>query len=230
MAESAYDNSSVYTNTYTTFSGCDIVCSFGSQVIGELQGISYSVSREKAPVYTMGSANPRSFSRGKRGIAGTLVFVMFDHDALLKGLAEHIENNKVFHRVGGKINNRPMSIEDWDKEMSQLTNKDTKNIQAGDPEAVEKGLLEDAEARTKHVSSAETPVIADEIPPFDITISMANEYGKAAVMVLYGVEILNQGSQMSMDNIQSQVACTFVARRLRCLEAVDLNSGKGIAA
>lgn len=31
-------NSSVYTNTYTTFSGCDIVCSFGSQVIGELQG------------------------------------------------------------------------------------------------------------------------------------------------------------------------------------------------
>lgn len=38
-----YDNSSIYTNTYTTFSGCDIVCSFGSQVIGELQGISYSV-------------------------------------------------------------------------------------------------------------------------------------------------------------------------------------------
>jgi len=33
-----YDNSSIYTNTYTTFSGCDIVCSFGSQVIGELQG------------------------------------------------------------------------------------------------------------------------------------------------------------------------------------------------
>lgn len=30
--------SSIYTNTYTTFSGCDIVCSFGSQIIGELQG------------------------------------------------------------------------------------------------------------------------------------------------------------------------------------------------
>ena len=39
-------NSSEYTNTSTTFSGCDIICSFGSQVIGELQGISYSVTRE----------------------------------------------------------------------------------------------------------------------------------------------------------------------------------------
>lgn len=39
-------NSAEYTNTYTTFSGCDIVCSFDSQVIGELQGISYSVTRE----------------------------------------------------------------------------------------------------------------------------------------------------------------------------------------
>lgn len=53
-----------YTNTYTTFGGCDIVATFNGKVIGELQAISYSVSREKAPVYTLGSAEPRSFSRG----------------------------------------------------------------------------------------------------------------------------------------------------------------------
>lgn len=53
MANNTDTPSSIYTNTYTTFSGCDIVCSFGSQVIGEIQGISYSVTREKAPVYTM---------------------------------------------------------------------------------------------------------------------------------------------------------------------------------
>ena len=43
----AYNHtSSEYTKTYTSFSGCDIVCTFGSVVIGELQAISYSVSRE----------------------------------------------------------------------------------------------------------------------------------------------------------------------------------------
>ena len=209
----AISDSSEYTNTYTTFSGCDIVCSFGSQVIGELQGISYSVTREKAPVYTMGSANPRSFSRGKRGIAGTLVFVQFDHDALLSGLKEHIEANKVFHRVGGTLNNQALSIEDWDKQMEDIANSGAAAT-----------TTEDASRRTRAISKQEDPVIADEVPPFDITISMANEYGKAAVMVLYGVEILNQGSQYSMDNIQSQQACTFVARRLKSIEAVDLNA------
>ncbi len=42
------DNTSVekYTETYTSFSGADIVASFNGVVIGELQGITYSVSRE----------------------------------------------------------------------------------------------------------------------------------------------------------------------------------------
>lgn len=56
--------SSDYTRTYTSFSGCDIVATFGDTVIGELQAITYHVQREKAPIYTMGSAEPRSFSRG----------------------------------------------------------------------------------------------------------------------------------------------------------------------
>ena len=115
------DTASEYTNSYTTFSGCDIACSFGSQIIGELQGISYSVTREKAPIYTMGSANPRSFSRGKRGIAGTLVFVMFDHDALLKGLAEHINKTKgLFRRIGGDANWEALSIDEWDEQLGRI--------------------------------------------------------------------------------------------------------------
>lgn len=138
---------------------------------------------------------------------------MFDHDALLTGLAEHTRRNKVFHRVGGDLNWTSLSIEDWDAQMNEMADAgSTSNDAAG------------AAARTRSITEKKDPVIADEIPPFDITISMANEYGKAAVMVLYGVEILNQGSQFSMDNIQSQQACTFVARRLRTLEAVDLSS------
>lgn len=171
----------------------------------------------------MGSANPRSFSRGKRGIAGTLVFVMFDRDALIKGLEEHNKENRVFHRIGGDLNTKILSIEDWDAQMTGKTNKNVnKNSYRGDTTTDE--LDADAVNRTNGVTEQADPVIADEIPPFDITISMANEYGKAAVMVLYGVEILNQGSQMSMDNIQTQVACTFVARRLKTLEAVTLTN------
>lgn len=39
-----------YTRTYSSFSGCDIVATFNGRVIGELQAITYSVSREKANI------------------------------------------------------------------------------------------------------------------------------------------------------------------------------------
>lgn len=40
-----------YTKTYTSFSGCDIAATFNGKVIGELQAITYSVSRESFPVF-----------------------------------------------------------------------------------------------------------------------------------------------------------------------------------
>ena len=60
-----------FAQTYTSFSGVDIQAVFGDTKIGNLQGVSYSITREKAPIYCMGSVDPLGFSRGKRGIAGS---------------------------------------------------------------------------------------------------------------------------------------------------------------
>lgn len=73
-------------STMTSFSGADLVVSFANQVVGELQQISWAIEREKAPVFTLGSSDARSFSRGKRGIAGSLVFAVFDEDSLVNAL------------------------------------------------------------------------------------------------------------------------------------------------
>ena len=66
-----------------SFSGSDIRCQIGQYSFAKVQAVSYSVTREKAPIYTMGSPDVRSFSRNKRGIAGSLVWVNFDRHALL---------------------------------------------------------------------------------------------------------------------------------------------------
>ena len=47
---SGVTTASEYTRSYTTFSGCDIVATFGSEVVAEIQGITVSINREKAPV------------------------------------------------------------------------------------------------------------------------------------------------------------------------------------
>src|ERR1039458_9809996 len=71
------------TRAYNSFSGSDIRAVIGNRQFAEMQAVSYSVTREKAPIYTMGSADVRAFSRNKRGIAGTIIWVNFDRHALL---------------------------------------------------------------------------------------------------------------------------------------------------
>ena len=69
--------------SYNSLSGTDIRAVIGNLTFAEIQAISYSITREKAPLYTMGSPDPRAFSRNKRGIAGSLVWINFDRHALL---------------------------------------------------------------------------------------------------------------------------------------------------
>ena len=41
---------------------------------------------------------------------------------------------------------------------------------------------------------------------------MANEYGHSSTMRIYGVQIINEGSGMSIDDIVIEKACSFIAR------------------
>lgn len=192
--------SSQFTKSYNSFSGVDIRAVFGSKVIGTLQGISWSVTREKAPIYTMGDPDPRAFARGKRGIAGSLVFIQFDRHALLSELS---------------------NVKFW-------SDKDSLRVQPGSGTitAVEGGG-ENPAARTafeaestfgvngpRDDQKAVPPWFSDQIPPFDITLAAHNEYGAAATMRIFGVEILNEGSGVSIDDIVLEQQMTFVARTI----------------
>src|SRR6185437_2991311 len=55
------------------------------------------------------------------------------------------------------------------------------------------------------------PWYSDQALPFEITVAMANEYGSAASAKLFGVEILNEGWGMSIDDSVNEMQATFVA-------------------
>lgn len=193
------DQISRFTSTYTTFSGADIVCTFGGIEIGALSGITWSVTREKAPVYTMGSANPRSFSRGKRGIAGSLIFTVFDRPALYDMLYANVANDSA------KYYTRSSNV------LPGFARTDSINVAHAGIVPVTAGP--DLISQEIDVVSA-FPYYADQIPPFDVSITFANEYGQAAVRSIYGVELLNEGSGCSMDDIVLEETMTFIARDL----------------
>ena len=199
--------------SYNSFSGSDIRACIGKLDFAEIQAISYSVTREKAPVYTMGSPDPRSFSRNKRGIAGSLIWINFDRHALLNLIRS---SNGLF--VANADDLRP-----------QFTPASTQFIQDG-------AIFSSAAVRDTGIPASATidqaalPVIqaisataggwkelaipwySDQILPFDVTLSGATENGAACGMKIFGVEILNEGSGVSIDDAVTEMQATFVAR------------------
>lgn len=57
-----------------------------------------------------------------------------------------------------------------------------------------------------------TPWYSDQVLPFDITLAGTNELGAATCMKIFGVEILNEGSGVSIDDAVTEMQATFVAR------------------
>lgn len=199
---------SEYSRSYTTFSGCDIKAVLANVTIGEIQAVSVQVTREKAGIYTMGSPNPRSFSRGKRGIAGSLIFIQFDRDAILTALQNlkfqgDVDELRPEHAGGTSL--------EW-----QLRSES--GVQPSSPLGGGIAASPSIRQQESDITSVESdqivmmPFYADQIPPFDITLAAANEYGDIATMRIFGVEFLNEGWGISIDDVVSEKQYTYVAR------------------
>lgn len=186
---------------FSSFSGADIVCSIGEVVFGELQQIAYSVEREIAPIYTMGSPNLRAYSRGKRGITGTMIFQMFDRDSLLQALLKAMERENVdIHTAVANIilSGDQANIFDWNQTMQEV-------LMAGDN--IDVNMLFQRLARNKIR-------YLDQIPPFDVTITGKNELGLDTSLRILGVQIMTEASGISVDDITLEKAVSFIAREV----------------
>lgn len=203
--------------SYNSFSGSDIRAVIGTFPFAEIQAISYSVTREKAPIYTMGAPDPRAFSRNKRGVAGSLVWINFDRHALL---------NLVYLAAGKFVANvddiRPEFNPSSQQQLSQ-----TAIFTSSLTRAVAIPLAATVDAQDVPLSSVSgfkaeaAPWYSDQILPFDITLAGTNEIGAATTMKIFGVEILNEGSGVSIDDAVTEMQATWVARLVEPWQSVQ---------
>jgi hypothetical protein len=68
-----------------------------------------------------------------------------------------------------------------------------------------------------------TPSYSDQVLPFNVTLTGANEYGAMTAGKILGIEILNEGSGISVDDAVSEAQATFVARAVEPMQAVQSN-------
>lgn len=71
--------------------------------------------------------------------------------------------------------------------------------------------------------------LMDEMPPFNITVSFANEYGETARLALYGVRIINEGQTMSVNDIYTENTYQFVATDIEYLTDDTRSSSESLA-
>lgn len=82
MANTNFTSDNADKGIVSTYSGSDIKAVFGNVEVGNLQGISWSTNREVRPIFVCGDPNALSYSKNKRGHAGSVVLTVFDRAAL----------------------------------------------------------------------------------------------------------------------------------------------------
>jgi hypothetical protein len=197
-----------YSKTYSSYSGVDIKVVVGGKEMGSMQAISYAIQREKAPIYVMGSVDPISFSRGKRGIAGTMISLMLDkhfleHDGLSAVKKPLLDKGEIFAKPGTKLGESTLG--NVESQGAGIVAGDGANATVPTYNATGKF---DADYQTAN------PFYVDQILPFDVSIVAVNEYGQKATMQLFGCEILNEGSGFSIDDIVVENQMTYVCRTI----------------
>lgn len=195
---------SVLNKGYTSFGGVDMkAVTETGDVLATLQALSYSVTREKAQIWTLGSADPRSTSRGKRATVGTLVFIVFDRHSLMgKGLGI-AENHKAYLDV------EEINAAGW------TGNEEDLGVQLGE---IAGKPVEEQEPRNGFnnmgVDNYKWSIAnySDQLTPFDVVMVAANEYGHRMKMAIVGAEVLNEGTGVSIDDITTEQQMTYIAR------------------
>jgi hypothetical protein len=224
-----------FDGVYTSFSGADAIVSFNGRAVAEIQALTVNCQREKGPIYVMGSPDPISFSRGKRGIAGNLVFVQFDRNALMEEMETYAKQSGTIpqYTAAGNMNTTGTSVPTPVTVAGQYTGLPLNSQFNSLSTVVQYNSLNQLNANNGNngfvqlhgTQQGEFWTYDDQIPPFDITVTLANEYGASAVLLIQKAEILNFGMGLSIDDINMENACTFVARSMQRLRKGFNTSG-----
>lgn len=220
-------------NLYRAVSGTEIHAVFGNVRFGEIQMIKYTSSRQRAPIYTLGSPNPRGMARGVRSINGALIFSHLS----TKGIVEQLSEGTTVFLGNDELANY---VSDKTRRGKEYTAEETKAYQASQQARQQGGTL----AQTGFVGDRTTfdafsqgtslfkassfgkavaPYLADQLPPFDITLIGIPETAGADAekegfspqsLIIRGVEFTTESSGTSIQDMVIEKQMAFIARSI----------------
>lgn len=189
-------------STFASIGGCDIVVLMQGELVGQIQALSISISREKAPIHVMGRPDAIGFSRGKRGIAGSMVGVVLNNSWLSHSLR------------GGNVRDVDRKTYFWASEAEYTQFSHLIGGIDHDPLEGDGDVFRQVDGGNQEFFTGRRPQQAwyvDQILPFNTVVVGANEYGGATARIITGCEILNEATGTSVDDIMLDESHTYVA-------------------
>ena len=237
---------------FQSLSGSEIHAVFGNIKFADIQMIKYASSRQKAPVYTMGSADLRAIARGPRSINGALIFSHLSKQNLVQKMGEagykvFLSNDETANYNGAYNKKDGAAGVDGDantlkrqalKRQALKASGTIANYGAVSPT----GLSSDAAVQfdpfavgsdiysMANFGSIQSAFLADQLPPFDITLvgipetaaaGLADGSYKPQSLVLRGVEFVSEASGTSIEDLVIEKQMSFLARSLQDWAGVD---------
>ena len=246
---------------YRSLSGSEIHAVFGNIKFGDIQMIKYAVSRQKAPIYTMGSADMRAIARGPRSINGALVFSHLSTGGLVQAMSEAgykiflshdelanynesyrdgktlSEGQKSALKAGGTIGFQGVVSKEGLQSLSGNYTGGAKTAQTQgtqtqsnfDPFAIGEAINPLA-----NYGSVTNAWLADQLPPFDITLIGVPETAGEEIqkksstfspqsLSIRGVEFVSESSGTSIEDLVIEKQMSWLARSLKDWPDVKLS-------
>lgn len=230
---------------FQSLSGSEIHAVFGNLKFADIQMIKYASSRQKAPVYTMGSADLRAIARGPRSINGALIFSHLSKQNLVEKMGE--AGYKVFLSNDETANYNSA----YKKQGAAGTNGDantlkrqalrasgtianygavSKNGLSADSGTFDPFAVGDDIYNLSNFGQVQSAFLADQLPPFDITLvgipetaaqGLLDKTYKPQSLVLRGVEFVSEASGTSIEDLVIEKQMSFLARSLQDWSGVE---------
>ena len=230
---------------FQSLSGSEIHAVFGNLKFADIQMIKYASSRQKAPVYTMGSADLRAIARGPRSINGALIFSHLSKQNLVEKMSEagykvFLSNdetanyNSAYKKQGaaGTAGDANTLKRQALRASGTIANygavsKNGLSADAGtfDPFAVGEDIY-----NLSNFGQVQSAFLADQLPPFDITLvgipetaaqGLLDKTYKPQSLVLRGVEFVSEASGTSIEDLVIEKQMSFLARSLQDWSGVE---------
>lgn len=199
---------------YTSKAGTEIHAVFDNVKFGDLQMVKFATQRDMAPIHVMSRVDNVGIAKGKRNTSGACVFTIFEKDRLLEAIGQN-PDKKVFLTNHELLNYGQGS--GYANEGS-LLKFGTRTPSTLNPDTIgNAGIVQESSIFKPETYGAEAnAMLADQIPPFDITLVGISEVNPAGAsrMVIHGVQFNSDQGGTSIDDLVLERQLTFLARRI----------------